>query len=89
MCGFRSYPLERTIPQLKNVGLRMEFDIEIIVRMHWAGIPIVQIPVPVKYAENGRSHFKYITDNILISWAHTRMVFRLLPHIFYKFFLKK
>jgi hypothetical protein len=53
----------------------MEFDPEIVVRLCWAGVPIVNVPVRVRYFRDGISHFRPLRDNALISWAHTRLVF--------------
>jgi glycosyltransferase involved in cell wall biosynthesis len=80
MCGFRVYPLKETLPVLPDLkhSLRMDFDIEIIVRMDWAGVPIVNIPVEVRYPEDGVSHFKVFRDNVRISWMHMRLFFGML-----------
>jgi glycosyltransferase involved in cell wall biosynthesis len=76
MCGFRLYPLEPTVRlvQSANIGTRMAFDPEVLVRASWAGIPIRFIPVRVQYPESGASHFHYLRDNALITWMHTRLV---------------
>jgi glycosyltransferase involved in cell wall biosynthesis len=76
MCGFRVYPLEAAIAARAR-GNAMDFDPEIAVRLSWAGVPILNIPTKVRYvsaAEGGVSHFRMGTDNLLISWMHTRMV---------------
>jgi glycosyltransferase involved in cell wall biosynthesis len=77
MCGFRIYPLRAVLPLLDTPGLgkRMDFDPEIVVRSHWAGIPIVTMPTLVKYAEDGQSHFLPFKDNALITWMHIRLFF--------------
>ena len=54
----------------------MDFDIEIAVRMIWEGCPVVNVPTLVRYltaAEGGVSHFRMVRDNLLISWAHTKL----------------
>jgi len=83
MCGFRVYPLEpckRLLTRTK-MSRRMEFDIEILVRLHWMGVGMLFLPVRVVYPEGGISHFRMVRDNISISRIHTRltigMVFRL------------
>jgi predicted LPLAT superfamily acyltransferase len=91
MCGFRVYPLKACVPILsKNkLGSRMEFDTQIVVNLFWAGTKVHQIPVKVAYPTDGRSHFRYFRDNVLISWAHTGMVLgmlRRLPRWFLKGF---
>ena len=55
----------------------MDFDIEIAVRLVWAGVPIVNVPTRVRYlppGEGGVSHFRLFRDNVAISWMHTRLV---------------
>ena len=81
MCGFRVYPVNavlKVIDSVSEFGKRMDFDIEIMVRSYWAGIPIVQIPVQVIYPLDGISHFKALSDNILITKLHTKLFFGML-----------
>ncbi len=80
MCGFRVYPLAATLETIAEhrPGTRMDFDIEIMVRMYWRGIPIKFIPTKVIYPEGGRSHFQGFADNWLISKMHTRLFFGML-----------
>jgi glycosyltransferase involved in cell wall biosynthesis len=75
MCGFRVYPLEAAIAA-GAAGNRMEFDIEIAVRMVWRGTPTVNLPTRVRYLPadaGGVSHFRMVGDNVRISWLHTRL----------------
>ncbi len=77
MCGFRVYPLDAAVRASRWTGDRMEFDIEIAVRMLWGGAPIVNLPTKVRYFgkdEGGVSHFHLFGDNVRISWCHTRLV---------------
>lgn len=76
--GFRVYPMR----ELQNVMLRsrwmrrFDFDPEVAVRLCWEGIKPVNIDAPVQYfdaGEGGVSHFKYVRDNILLTWMHTRL----------------
>ncbi|KMK90942.1 glycosyltransferase [Aeromonas dhakensis] len=80
MCGFRVYPLAPTCALLERVtlGRRMDFDTEVMVRLHWAGVPMRFVPTRVIYPVDGRSHFRLFRDNLDISWMHTRLVCRLL-----------
>ncbi|WDF93852.1 glycosyltransferase family 2 protein [Aeromonas dhakensis] len=80
MCGFRVYPLAPTCALLERVALgrRMDFDTEVMVRLHWAGVPMRFVPTRVIYPVDGRSHFRLFRDNLDISWMHTRLVCRLL-----------
>ncbi|MBD2779302.1 glycosyltransferase family 2 protein [Xenorhabdus szentirmaii] len=83
MCGFRVYPLAATLQLLdrKEIGRRMDFDIEIMVRLYWQGTESVFVPTKVTYPENGLSHFDALRDNLSISWMHTRLFFGMLPRI--------
>ncbi|OED72477.1 acyltransferase [Vibrio splendidus ZS-139] len=81
MCGFRAYPIDKTQTVLNkyDVGSRMDFDIEILVRLYWEGCDIDFIETRVIYPENGISHFDALWDNVKISWMHTRLFFGMLP----------
>ncbi|MEZ4256435.1 MAG: glycosyltransferase [Polyangiales bacterium] len=76
MCGFRVYPVDAALAAGVR-GRRMEFDPEIAVRLVWAGVPVANVPVQVRYAANGESHFRPVEDNLRISWMHTRLMTRL------------
>lgn len=75
MCGYRIYPLQRTIAVLDGarIGRRMDFDVEIAVRLVWAGVPVVNQPTRVHYPAQGVSHFRVWRDNLLISAMHARL----------------
>jgi glycosyltransferase involved in cell wall biosynthesis len=76
LCGFRVYPLEAALAADAR-GDHMEFDLEIPVRMAWAGTPVRNLPTRVRYLrreEGGVSHFQLGRDNARISWLHTRLV---------------
>jgi glycosyltransferase involved in cell wall biosynthesis len=75
MCGYRVYPLAPTVAMLaaEHPGLRMDFDIEVVVRMHWRGVPMRWIETGVRYPADGISHFRLLRDNALISWLHARL----------------
>ena len=80
MCGFRIYPLAAvaSVLQRHSVGERMDFDTDILVRLHWAKIPMVWIDTPVHYEQHGVSHFRVWHDNWLISKMHARLFFAML-----------
>ncbi|WKE63996.1 glycosyltransferase [Gallaecimonas kandeliae] len=80
MCGFRVYPLAETVALLDSarLGKRMDFDIEVMVRLDWAGVPIRQLQTKVIYPEDGASHFQGLRDNWLISKMHTKLVLGML-----------
>ena len=75
LIGFRVYPLEPTL-RIGARGNRMEYEVEIAVRMARAGVPVVNLPVAVRYlseAEGGISHFRPVADNLRLAWMHSRM----------------
>lgn len=83
MCGFRVYPLKPSVALLDNVaiGKRMDFDIEILVRLYWQGTNTQFIETNVIYPQNGVSHFKAFEDNARISWMHTKLCFGMLRRL--------
>ncbi|MEP1448362.1 MAG: glycosyltransferase family 2 protein [Paraglaciecola sp.] len=80
MCGFRVYPLSAcmTLMGKQPLGNRMDFDIEIMVRLYWQNVPIRFISTKVLYPPDGVSHFNVCKDNWLISKMHTRLFFGML-----------
>jgi len=80
MCGFRIYPLAAVtaLTATQKIGMRMDFDIEILVRLHWRGLRIINLPTRVHYPSDGVSHFKVWLDNVLISRLHTVLFFGML-----------
>ncbi|MBQ0933975.1 glycosyltransferase family 2 protein [Ideonella paludis] len=80
MCGFRVYPLEPVLAVIdrERLGKRMDFDCEVLVRLHWRGVSIVSLPTRVTYPQDGVSHFKVWLDNVLISRMHAQLFFGML-----------
>ena len=80
MCGFRLYPLDATCALIDRVDLptRMDFDIEILVRLVWAGLRCENVETRVVYPPDGVSHFDLLRDNLRISKMHTRLSFGML-----------
>jgi len=76
LCGFRVYPLASILPLVDRSRMApgMGFDPEILVRACWAGISLRYVRVDVSYPEDGRSHFRYLADNLEISWMHIRLL---------------
>lgn len=75
MCGFRIYPVADALA-VRPRSDRMDFDIEVAVRLVWRGLPVVNLPTQVRYLsedEGGVSHFQLVRDNIRISWLHARL----------------
>lgn len=75
MCGFRVYPLAAMLGL--RCGRRMDFDIEVAVRLVWRGVSVVNLPTKVRYlqpTEGGVSHFRMLEDNARITWLHIRLL---------------
>lgn len=76
--GFRVYPIAplQKIMQRNRFMRRFDFDPEAVVRLCWAGVRPLNIDAPVRYFradEGGVSHFRYLRDNTLLTWMHTRL----------------
>ncbi|HJW10420.1 MAG TPA: glycosyltransferase family 2 protein [Albitalea sp.] len=89
MCGFRVYPLASVVALIDSepIGQRMDFDTEVLVRLHWRGVKVVNRPTRVTYPVDGISHFRMWRDNVLISRMHTRLFFgmaRRLPMLLWR-----
>ncbi|MCJ8170370.1 glycosyltransferase family 2 protein [Atopomonas sediminilitoris] len=80
MCGFRLYPLQPVVALLNQakLGQRMDFDPEILVRLHWRGQAMQWLETRVTYPADGLSHFRLWQDNWLISRMHARLFFGML-----------
>jgi len=75
MCGLRVYPLSVVLPFIKAAppGSRMDFDVEVLVRLHWSGVTMRWIATRVGYPADGVSHFRLVRDNWLITLMHARL----------------
>ncbi|MFA6972369.1 MAG: glycosyltransferase family 2 protein [Gallionella sp.] len=76
--GFRVYPVEplRRVMQKQLWMRHFDFDPEAVVRLCWRGVRPVNLPAPVRYYrpdEGGVSHFRYLRDNVLLTWMHARL----------------
>jgi glycosyltransferase involved in cell wall biosynthesis len=80
MCGFRIYPIKNTCDLIRrtSLGKRMDFDIEVMVRLFWKNNDVHFIPTFVSYPNDGQSHFRFFYDNVLIIRLHIRLVFGML-----------
>lgn len=80
MCGFRCYPLSAVDKVLSSTKMaqRMAFDIDIIVRLYWQGLDVINIKTEVQYPLDGVSHFNMLQDNVLISKTHAQLFFGML-----------
>lgn len=75
MCGFRLYPLAPAVAlaERTRIASGMSFDIDILVRLVWTGVPVQSVPTRVVYPAGGLSHFRMLRDNLRISGTHTRL----------------
>lgn len=75
MCGFRLYPIRevQALMQTHRIGQRMDFDIDILVRLHWRGVAMRWLWTAVSYPLDGVSHFRMIRDNLRISRCHLQL----------------
>jgi hypothetical protein len=76
--GMRLYPAAELIEVFASTPFarRFDFDPEVAVRLAWLGVPIVNEPTPVRYLsreEGGVSQFRYLRDNALLTWMHSRL----------------
>lgn len=76
MCGFRVYPLAATLALMRRgrYGQRMDFDTDVMVRLHWSGVPVIGVPTRVTYPADGVSHFHYLRDNLRMIRLHLRLL---------------
>jgi len=74
LCGFRGIPLTGTVKLIDSVatGDHMEFDPELVIRLHWAGVPVRNVPTRVVYRSGGLSHFDGWRDNARLTAMYTR-----------------
>jgi glycosyltransferase involved in cell wall biosynthesis len=82
--GYRLYPVG-FLTGARFLTRRYTFEVEVLVRGRWAGLPIVSAPVSVYYAPGDQriSHFHKFKDNLRLSCLHTYLVTRSLipwPH---------
>ena len=80
MCGFRVYPLAAImeLDRAQKLGGRMSFDVEVLVRLHWAGCEIINLSTVVSYPRDGVSHFRVWHDTFLLSRLHATLFFGML-----------
>lgn len=77
--GFRIYPIAPLIAVMQRQPWmrRFDFDVEVVVRLAWRGVPVINLDAPVRYfrpEDGGVSHFNYWRDNALLTWMHTRLL---------------
>jgi glycosyltransferase involved in cell wall biosynthesis len=76
LCGFRGIPLAATVRLLDATatGDHMEFDPELVIRLHWQGVEVRNVPTHVVYDPEGTSHFDMLRDNVRMTRTYARAV---------------
>ena len=80
--GFRLYPIEPALRVMESINnaRRFDFDTVLAVRLAWADVPFINVSTPVAYPtreDGGVSHFRYLSDNLLLVAAHSRLLLEL------------
>lgn len=74
-CGLRLYPLE-VVNKIQLFTPKFEFEIEVIVKTAWRGVPVKNLPVKVLYDPDERvSHFRPFVDIVRITLLNIWFVF--------------
>ena len=93
--GFRLYPIK----QLQELSFfrntkKFEFEVEVLVKAHWAGVSVQNVPIHVLYDLKERvSHFRPFMDiariTVLIIWFLIVKYFYVRPRDFFRKLKKK
>jgi glycosyltransferase involved in cell wall biosynthesis len=92
--GFRLYPLSK-MKDIHFYTTKYEFELEVLVRSAWKGIPVTSIPISVYYPsrEERISHYRPVKDFLRISLLYTVfffvVVFYIKPFSFLKYLKKE
>lgn len=80
MCGFRLYPIRAVLRVVDEdgVGTRMDFDVEILVKLVWRGHALRWLDTRVSYPIDGVSHFRMLLDNLRLARMHVRLTLGML-----------
>jgi glycosyltransferase involved in cell wall biosynthesis len=87
--GMRLYPAAKLLTAMRCTPFarRFDFEPEIAVLLCWLGVPVINLPTPVRYPtteQGGVSQFRYLRDNLLLTWMHFRLLIvsvLLLPYL--------
>ena len=73
--GFRLYPVKE-LSKMRFYTRKFEFEIEVLVRATWKGVPVNYVPVSVYYAPKNKriSHFRPFRDFTRVSLLNTILV---------------
>ena len=82
--GYRVYPVA-FLTATRFLARRYTFEVEVLVRAAWGGLPVISEPVSVHYPPGAEriTHFRVFRDNLRLSVLHTWLVTRSLipwPH---------
>ena len=74
--GYRLYPVRR-MRGMRFVSTKYEFEVEVLVKAVWRGIPVASVPIDVYYPPQAEriSHFRPGPDFTRISFLNTYLVF--------------
>ena len=75
--GFRVYPLF-VLENLKLKETRYSFEVEVLVKAAWAGVPLMETDIRVHYpsGDSRISHFNLFLDNLRLTRLNTRLTLR-------------
>jgi glycosyltransferase involved in cell wall biosynthesis len=75
--GMRVYPLPEVMA-MKIRARRYQFEVEVLAKAAWAGIPLIEVPVSVRYGPSGAriSHFRPIPDFFRNTGTFARLITR-------------
>ncbi|MBT8340454.1 MAG: glycosyltransferase family 2 protein [Desulfatitalea sp.] len=73
--GFRIYPL----PEVLALGvraMRYQFEVEVLVKAGWYGLPVIEAPISVVYQSHGQriSHFRPFVDFMRNTSTFARLI---------------
>jgi glycosyltransferase involved in cell wall biosynthesis len=73
--GFRAYPLPECLG-LEVLARRFQFEVEVLVKARWRGMPVVEVPVGVSYTPGTRriSHFHPFYDFLRNTGLFSRLI---------------
>ena len=91
--GFRLYPLAE-LQGIRFYTTKFEFEVEVIVKAAWRGIPVRNVPIRVLYDPKERvSHFRPFRDftriSILNTWLVLVTLLYIRPRNYFRTFRKK
>ncbi len=85
--GFRLYPLDK-MHAMHLFSKRYEFEVEVIVRLAWRFVDVVNVPIHVIYPEDRVSHFRPFRDFSRISLLNALLFFGAIFYYYPKKFFR-